>query len=114
MICLGRAGVDLYALEPNLDFKDVLHFRKSVGGSPANIAVALSTLGLNVGFIGKVSGDPFGQYVKSFLEEKGVDTEGLLIYLGGFFLSFLFDGYMSMLQKAKKEYKGIDMNILFS
>ncbi len=83
MICLGRAGVDLYALEPNLDFVDVKHFKKSVGGSPANIAVALSTLGSKVGFIGKVSDDPFGQYVKSFLEEKGVDTEGLMIDKSG-------------------------------
>ena len=83
MICLGRAGVDLYALEPNLDFVDVKHFKKSVGGSPANIAVALSTLGSKVGFIGKVSDDPFGQYVKSFLEEKGVDTKGLMIDKSG-------------------------------
>ena len=78
MICLGRAGVDLYSVESNLDFLDVKHFRKSVGGSPANIAVALSTLGANVGFIGKVSDDPFGHYVKSFLERKGVNTDGLL------------------------------------
>ena len=102
MICLGRAGVDLYALEPNLDFKDVLHFRKSVGGSPANIAVALSTLGLNVGFIGKVSGDPFGQYVKSFLEEKGVDTEGLLIDQSG-----------SQTSLAITEMKPSDCGVLF-
>ena len=78
MICLGRAGVDLYSVESNVDFLDVKHFRKSVGGSPANIAVALSTLGANVGFIGKVSDDPFGHYVKSFLERKGVNTDGLL------------------------------------
>ena len=82
-ICLGRAGVDLYALEPHLDFADVKHFRKSVGGSPANIAVALSTLGARVGFIGKVSDDPFGLYVKLFLEEKGVNTEGLHIDQSG-------------------------------
>ena len=102
MICLGRAGVDLYALEPNLNFMDVKHFRKSVGGSPANIAVALSTLGSRVGFIGKVSDDPFGQYVKSFMEEKGVDTEGLMIDRSGTRTSL-----------AITEMKPLDCGVLF-
>ena len=62
--------MDLYALEPHLDFADVKHFRKSVGGSPANIAVALSTLGARVGFIGKVSDDPFWSLCKIVFRGK--------------------------------------------
>lgn len=76
-ICVGRANVDLYAVEPNVSLKKTTGFRKSIGGSPANIAVALSRLGAKVGFIGKVSDDAFGNYVLEFLREEGVQLSHL-------------------------------------
>ena len=50
-IVLGRAGVDLYARESNTDMADITGFNKFVGGSAANIAVAINRLGGKVGFI---------------------------------------------------------------
>ena len=44
----GRATVDLYASEIG-PMEDAVTFRKYVGGSPANTAVAMARLGLNVG-----------------------------------------------------------------
>ncbi len=76
-ICLGRAGMDLYAAEDNVDFVDVSSFRKSVGGSPANIAVGMARLGASVGIISKLSDDPVGQFVESFLTREKVNTEGV-------------------------------------
>lgn len=76
-ICLGRAGMDLYAADDNTDFAKVATFRKSVGGSPANIAVGMARLGASVGIISKLSEDPVGRFVKSFLTAENVDTGGV-------------------------------------
>lgn len=76
-LCLGRAGVDLYAREHNTDMQLVSGFEKFVGGSPANIAVAMSRLDASVGMIGMVSNDSLGAYVRDYLLSEGVSVEGL-------------------------------------
>ncbi len=76
-LCLGRAGVDLYAREHNTDLVDVSGFEKFVGGSPANIAVAMARLGASVGMIGRVSNDSLGRYVREYLRSESVAVEGL-------------------------------------
>lgn len=45
-----------------------------VGGSPLNVAMALSRLGQTAGFFAKVSVDPFGQNLVAHLASEGVDT----------------------------------------
>lgn len=82
-ICLGRAGVDLYAREANTDMWNVSGFDKYVGGSPANIAVALSKLGAKAGIISCVSDDGLGSYVKSYLTQQGVDIKGIKVLGNG-------------------------------
>ncbi len=77
LVCLGRAGVDLYAEQPGVPLQEVQTFRKSVGGSPANIATALARLGGRAGVISAVSDDGFGRYVRSFLQSNGVDVQGI-------------------------------------
>ena len=49
------------------------------GGAPANVAVALVNLGQAASFIGQVGKDHFGYFLKGVLDEKGVDTQGLLM-----------------------------------
>jgi len=77
VICLGRAGVDLYANEHNVDFSDVSGFTKYVGGSSANIAIALAKLNCKVGFVSALSDDMLGDYVRHYLTEKGVNLDGV-------------------------------------
>jgi 5-dehydro-2-deoxygluconokinase len=79
VICLGRAGVDLYAHEENVDMTNVSGFDKFVGGSPANIAVALSKLGAKAGLISCVSDDGLGRYVCDYLRSLNVDLTGMVI-----------------------------------
>ncbi|MGR5473107.1 5-dehydro-2-deoxygluconokinase [Vibrio astriarenae] len=76
-IVLGRAGVDLYARESKTDIADISGFNKFVGGSAANIAVAVSKLGGNVGFIGCVAEDSFGDYVKQYMSGQGINLDGM-------------------------------------
>lgn len=78
-IALGRIGIDMNPVEYNRPLEKTEHFRRSVGGSPANIAVAISRYGLKAGFIGRVADDPFGRYIFSYFEETGIDTGGLAV-----------------------------------
>jgi len=49
------------------------------GGAPANVAVALCNLGLEASFIGQVGDDYYGRFLKGVLDEKRVDSTGLLL-----------------------------------
>ncbi len=82
-VCIGRAGLDLYANETDTDFADVTGFRKHVGGSPANIALGLATLGVKVGFLGRLSDDMVGRYVNTALQRAGVNTAGVVFDSSG-------------------------------
>ncbi len=82
-ICLGRAGVDLYAREADTDMVEVSGFDKYVGGSPANIAVALAKLGAKAGIISCVSDDGLGRYVSHYLNQQGVDLKGMQVLGAG-------------------------------
>lgn len=53
-------------------------FEQNPGGAPANVLCAASNLGLSTAFIGKVGQDMHGDYLRKMLEEKGVDTSGLI------------------------------------
>ena len=57
LIAIGRAALDLNAVEYNRPMEATKSFAKFVGGSPANIAIGSARLGQKVGFIGKVSDD---------------------------------------------------------
>lgn len=77
LICLGRAGVDLYAVQKDTALEDVQQFHKSVGGSPANIATAVARLGGKSAVLGVVADDGLGRSVRHFLQRNGVDTQAL-------------------------------------
>ena len=53
-------------------------FEQNPGGAPANMLCAASNLGSSTAFIGKVGRDMHGDYLRRVLEEKGVDTGGLI------------------------------------
>lgn len=74
VITVGRVSVDLYAQEVNAAFADPQTFRKSVGGSPTNVAVAAAQHGRRAAVVTKVGTDELGDYVIARLAEWGVDT----------------------------------------
>ncbi|MEI5994430.1 5-dehydro-2-deoxygluconokinase [Candidatus Enterococcus mansonii] len=79
MIALGRACIDLNAVEYNRPMEETMTFKKYVGGSPANIAIGSAKLGVKVGFIGKVSDDQHGRFIKKFMGEAGIDTSQMFV-----------------------------------
>ncbi|SDE29152.1 5-dehydro-2-deoxygluconokinase [Sporomusa acidovorans] len=82
VVAMGRATIDIYANETG-PLEEAVTFTKYVGGSPANTAVAMSNMGLKVGYIGKVSDDQFGRYIRQYLEKKGIDTSHIAIDKSG-------------------------------
>lgn len=78
VVTLGRAAIDLNANEINRPIEETMSFTKSVGGSPANIAVACVRLGLKTAFIGRVSDDQNGRYVRNYFTEVGILTDSLI------------------------------------
>lgn len=82
-IAIGRLGIDLNANEINRPMEETLTFTKYLGGSPANIAVAMSRLGMKAGFIGRVADDQFGRFITTYLEDCKIDTTGLTVDTSG-------------------------------
>ncbi|TML88455.1 MAG: 5-dehydro-2-deoxygluconokinase [Actinobacteria bacterium] len=74
VLTMGRVGVDLYPEQIGVPLAEVRTFRKMLGGSATNVAVAAARLGRRSGVITKVGDDPFGPYVRQALGEFGVDA----------------------------------------
>ncbi len=72
VLALGRSSVDLYPEQHNVALADVDTFRKSIGGSPTNVAVAAARLGRRAALINRVGNDAFGAYVRQGLRAFGV------------------------------------------
>lgn len=53
-------------------------FEQNPGGAPANVLCALSNLGMKTAFLGKVGKDMHGDFLRSVLNDKGVNTSGLI------------------------------------
>jgi 5-dehydro-2-deoxygluconokinase len=80
---MGRIGVDVYPNEIGVDLEDVETFRRYVGGTAANVAVAAARYGHTSALISKVGDDAFGRYLRRDLARRhGVNTEFLGVYPG--------------------------------
>ncbi|MCT4593873.1 MAG: 5-dehydro-2-deoxygluconokinase [Anaeromicrobium sp.] len=76
-VAIGRIGLDLNPNEINRPLEESVTFTKYLGGSPANIAVAMAALGAKTGFIGTVADDAMGRYLKGYMEGKGIDSSSI-------------------------------------
>lgn len=79
IIAIGRACIDLNATEYNRPMEETMTFTKYVGGSPANIAIGSSKLGLKAGFIGKIADDQHGRFIEQYMRCAGIDTSNMVI-----------------------------------
>ena len=68
----GDAVVDLIPDNENT-------YLKCPGGAPANVAVAVSRLGGDSAFFGRVGQDPLGRFMKETLSREGVNTQYMLL-----------------------------------
>ena len=73
VLTIGRVGVDIYPLQTGVGLEDVQTFRKFLGGSATNVAVAAARHGRRSAVITRTGDDPFGRYVHKELRRLGVD-----------------------------------------
>ncbi len=73
LIAVGRLCIDLNANETGRPMEETMTFTKYVGGSPANIVVGTARLGLRTGFIGKLADDQMGRFIRTYLQQNGID-----------------------------------------
>jgi 5-dehydro-2-deoxygluconokinase len=74
VLTVGRVSVDLYPEQVGVPLAEVTTFRKLLGGSPTNVAVAAARLGRRAAVVTKVGDDPFGDFVRRALAAFGVDA----------------------------------------
>jgi 5-dehydro-2-deoxygluconokinase len=71
-LVLGRAGMDLYADPPGTRIEAARGFAAHLGGSAANIAVALVRQGAKADLLTRVSDDAVGRFCLAQLDHYGV------------------------------------------
>jgi len=72
-LVIGRAGMDLYADPPGTRAEEAQHFTAALGGSAANIAVALVRAGCRAALLTCVSDDAVGRFCLNQLDHYGID-----------------------------------------
>jgi 5-dehydro-2-deoxygluconokinase len=74
LLTIGRVNFDLYAQQAGVHFTDVAGWDAMVGGSPANVAIAATRLGVRSAILTAVGEDLVGDWVLRALAREGVET----------------------------------------
>jgi len=74
-LVIGRAGMDFYADPPGTKTENASNFFACVGGSSANICVAICKHGGNSALVTRVSDDSVGRFCINELQQYGVDHQ---------------------------------------
>ena len=74
-LIIGRAGMDFYPDPPGEKTEEAQRFVCALGGSAANIGVALRKLGCDASLVTCVSNDAIGRYALNQLRNYGLDTQ---------------------------------------
>ena len=71
LVTVGRVNMDLYSQDIGAAFADITGFDAMVGGSPSNIAIATSRLGLRSIALTAVGDDRVGDFVLRYFRGRG-------------------------------------------
>ena len=77
VITIGRCSVDLYGQQIGSRLEDIATFAKSVGGSPANMAIGTARLGLKSALVTRVGDEQMGRFVIEQMRREGVAVDGI-------------------------------------
>jgi 5-dehydro-2-deoxygluconokinase len=73
-LIIGRAGMDFYADPPGTKTEEATRFVTALGGSSANIGVALTRHGSRAALVTSVADDSIGRYCRNQLAHYNVDA----------------------------------------
>jgi len=72
-VILGRAGMDIYPDPPGTKTEEATQFFACLGGSSANIGVAITRHGGHAALVTSVSDDAIGRFALNQLDKYGID-----------------------------------------
>lgn len=73
---LGEILIDFTTIGKSENGMNV--FEQNPGGAPANVLAAISSLGGNAAFLGKIGKDMHGDFLRETLMEHSINTDGLI------------------------------------
>ncbi len=79
IITIGEPMV-MFLADTKEHLSNVEHFTRLIAGAELNVAMGLRRLGHTVTYISQVGEDPFGQYVKKYLENENIDATFVKTY----------------------------------
>jgi 5-dehydro-2-deoxygluconokinase len=82
VITMGRVGVDIYPEQIGVSLREVETFRKFLGGTATNVAVAAARYGRRCALITRTGRDPFGEFVHDALRRFNVDDRWVTAVAG--------------------------------
>ena len=82
-LVVGRVGMDFYADPPGTRTEEAGRFIACIGGSSANIAVALVKQGCEAALLTRVSDDAVGRFCLAQLDRYGVERSHVVLAGGG-------------------------------
>lgn len=74
-LVIGRAGMDMYPEPPGTAIEDASSFKSALGGSSANICVALTRQSSQASLVTCVSDDAVGRFCLNQLDHYGIGRE---------------------------------------
>ncbi|MCK8462917.1 5-dehydro-2-deoxygluconokinase [Aliiroseovarius sp. S1339] len=74
-VIIGRAGMDLYPDPPGTRTEDATQFFTCLGGSSANIGVAINRHGGKTALVTSVADDAIGRFCLNELDKYGIDRK---------------------------------------
>ncbi|KAK6940413.1 Carbohydrate kinase PfkB [Dillenia turbinata] len=77
VVAFGEMLIDFVPDTAGVSLAESTGFLKAPGGAPANVACAITKLGGNSAFIGKVGDDEFGHMLVDILKKNNVSIEGV-------------------------------------
>ncbi|KAI9081843.1 hypothetical protein K1719_036241 [Acacia pycnantha] len=77
ILSFGEMLIDFVPTVSGVSLAEAPGFLKAPGGAPANVAIAVSRLGGQAAFVGKLGDDEFGHMLAGILKENGVRSDGI-------------------------------------
>ena len=77
ILCVGEILIDFIGHQSDVLINNTRDYHRYIGGSPTNVAMNCSRLGLKVMMVGTVGSDGFGEYVFERLNSINVVTDNI-------------------------------------
>src|SRR5882762_6973721 len=79
VVVMGRLSADIYPAQIRTALRDQRNYVRYVGGFAGNVSTGLARLQVRTAIVSKVGNDGHGEFIRDFLQRKGVDPGGLRI-----------------------------------